>query len=472
MTSHSQIRFGTDGWRAIINQDFTPENVAKVIQAFCDVQKNNTGQKIYVGFDRRRNSESTAKLVAQVLAHNSFTVFLASQFCPTPCVSWMVKTNQALAGVMVTASHNPSNWNGIKFKESYGGAASPEYTDKIEAQIIENDGNDKKPSIGDFLTLEKSGKIKVFDPHADYVNHLKKFVNVDLIRQAGFKIVVDPLFGAGTDFIKEVLAMGVVQIHDAADPNFGGLNPEPIEKNLGALKNKILQTRSHIGLATDGDADRIGAMDENGTYVNSHQIFALLLKHNLGYRKLSGTIVKSVSTTQLIDKICKKYGVKLIETPIGFKYICAELLKHNALMGGEESGGISLREHVHERDGVLNGLLLLEMMAVNGQSLKNLIQDLFDEFGTFHFVREDYPLTAEKIAEVKKITAEKNVKDVGGISVTRYDTQDGTKICFADDSWLLMRASGTEPLLRVYTEATSSARVKELLTFAKTYLSL
>lgn len=465
----TSIKFGTDGWRAIIDQDFTPENVTKVIQAFCDVQKNNVSQKIYVGFDRRRNSESTAKLVAQVLARNGFTVFLASQFCPTPCVSWMVKTNQALAGIMVTASHNPSNWNGIKFKESYGGAASPEYTDKIETQIIENDKNAKKISVG---AGPFSDKIHFFDPHVDYVNHLKQFVNVDLIRKTGFKIVVDPLFGAGTDFIKTVLGTDVVQINDAADPNFGGLNPEPIEKNLQALKNKILQTQSQIGLATDGDADRIGAMDEDGTYINSHQIFSLLLNHNLGYRKLNGAIVKSVSTTQLIDKICAKYGVKLIETPIGFKHICAELLKHNALMGGEESGGISLREHVHERDGVLNGLLLLEMMAVNGQSLKSLIQDLFREFGTFYFARDDYHLTTEKIAEVKKITAQKNVQDVGGISVTRYDTQDGTKICFADGSWLLMRASGTEPLLRVYAEATSTKQVKDLLAFAKVYLSL
>lgn len=472
MISNGQpIKFGTDGWRAIIDQDFTPENVTKVIQAFCDVQKNHVGQKIYVGFDRRFNSETTAKLVAQILAANGFTVFLASRFCPTPCVSWMVKTHQALAGIVVTASHNPSNWNGIKFKESYGGAASPEYTDKIENQIVEND---KKNGVGtDFhVRPEFSGEIQYFDPHTDYVTHLKKFVNIDLICKAGFKIVVDPLFGAGTDFIKNVLGSDVVQIHDVADPDFGGLNPEPIEKNLGDLKNKILETHSQIGLATDGDADRIGAMDEEGTYVNSHQIFALLVKHNLSYRKLSGAIVKSVSTTQLIDKICKKYGVTLIETPIGFKHICAELLKHDALMGGEESGGISLREHVHERDGILNGLLLLEMMAVNGKSLQSLIQDLFREFGTFHFTRDDYHLTAEKIAEVKKITAEKNIKEVGRILVTRTDTQDGTKVCFADDSWLLMRASGTEPLLRIYAEAGSPNRVKELLEFARTHLKL
>jgi phosphomannomutase len=201
-------------------------------------------------------------------------------------------------------------------------------------------------------------------------------------------------------------------------------------------------------------------MDEDGTYVNSHQIFALLLKHNLDYRKLTGTIVKSVSTTRLIDKVCKKYGVPLIETPIGFKYICAQLFKHNALMGGEESGGISLREHVHERDGILNGLLLLEMMAIHGKSLKKLVQDLFHEFGEFHFARDDYHLSPEKIADVKKIIAEKNIKNIGGISVARTDTQDGTKASFVDDSWLLMRTSGTEPLLRVYAEASTPARVQ------------
>lgn len=467
----TQIKFGTDGWRAVMGEDYTPENVVKVIQAFCDVEKDSANKLVYVGYDRRKNSDGFAKLVATVLAANGFSPRLATQFCPTPCVSWLVKTDKALAGVMVTASHNPPQWNGIKFKESYGGAASPEYTGRIEKRIVEN-GAQASRAYPEYETLVASGKIATFDPKTTYVRHMQNFIDVAAIREAGFKIAFDPLFGAGTDFVGNVLGAPVLQIHGEADPNFGGLNPEPIEKNLKALQECVLKNKADVGIATDGDADRIGAVDENGAYINSHQLFALLLRHHLTHRKLKGAVVKSVSATQWIDRICAKFGLPLIETAIGFKYISQELLKNDALMGGEESGGLSLREHVHERDGVLNGLFLLEMMAVHGKKPSQLLQDLYDEFGHFAFHRDDYHLTDAKVAEVRTELGKMDVTEVGGKMLVRYNTLDGTKMFFADDSWLLVRASGTEPLLRVYAEAPTRERVNELLGFAKTRFKL
>lgn len=466
------IKFGTDGWRAILGEDFIPENIVKVIQAFCDLNQKESNKLVYVGYDRRKDSDISAKLVAQVLAANDFDVRLAKDFCPTPCVSWVVKTNQALAGVMVTASHNPPQWNGIKFKESYGGAASPEYTGKIEKKILENEREGANKNYPDFESLLKDGKIQYFDPQDTYVKHLQEFIDVEAIRQSGFKIAVDTLFGAGTGFFESVLEMPVLAIHSERDTNFGGLNPEPIAKNLKALEEIMKQKKADVGLATDGDADRIGAYDDLGNFVNSQQIFALLLKHHVTHRKLKGAVVKSVSTTQWVDRLCEKYGLEIVETPIGFKHISQELLKRDALMGGEESGGISLREHVHERDGVLNGLLLAEMMALHKKKLSEILDDLYQEFGRLYYHRNDYHLTDEKISQVKEELEKQGIQESGGFNVTRYNTLDGTKIFFEDDSWLLVRASGTEPLLRVYAEASSEKRVQELLGFAKEHFGL
>lgn len=509
----ADIKFGTDGWRAVSGEDFTPENVARVIQAFCECEKAAKGGIVYVGYDRRRDSHESARLVARVLAANGFSARLATAFCPTPCISWLVKRHQALAGVMITASHNPAAWNGVKFKEGRTGcAAPPEYTDRIAACLPPGDGRATR-GLRKFESLVAAGRIQKFDPRAEYVAHLRSFVRRDLIAKAGLRIVVDPLFGAGTGFIRDVLetsgrvavpgratvprgmavasettapsgmpvssgtsvpslrVTSISEIHDAADPAFGGLNPEPIERNLSALQDAVIASHADIGLATDGDADRIGAIDENGVYINSHQIFALLLNHHVEFRQLKGAVVKSVSTTQMIDRICHKHALEVIETAIGFRHICKELVTRNGLMGGEESGGISLREHVHERDGVLNGLFLLEMMAASGKKISQLIAKLEAEFGAFRFARDDYHLDANAMARVQAALA-KPFPVVGGIAVAHVNTLDGTKVFFADDSWLLVRASGTEPLLRVYAEALSDARLAQLRAFAKTHLRL
>jgi phosphomannomutase len=467
-----KVKFGTDGWRAIIGDDFNEENIAQVIQAFCDIKQTQTNKKIYIGYDRRNKAESSAKFIAAILAKNNFIPVLATTFCPTPCVSWMVKENNALAGVIVTASHNPANWNGIKFKESYGGAASDEYTNEIEEQMDKNLSANKKPLLGNYEQLLQEKLITLFNPFEDYVNHLQNYLNVGLIQKTNYKIAFDPLYGAGTNYVHKTLNTDIEQIHSEADITFGGLNPEPIDSNLQALKETVLQLKADVGLATDGDADRIGAYTEKGDFVSSHQIFSLLLLHNIRHRKMTGDVVKSISTTGLINSICKKHDLTLVETPIGFKHISRELLERNGLMGGEESGGISIRDHVLERDGVLNGLLLVEMMAVNNKSLSELITDMEKEFGKFHIVRKDYHLSEEKIIAVKEQILSVNFPAVGNTTPVKHDTRDGTKTTFSDDSWLLARASGTEPLVRVYAEAKSPERVAELHSFAQEFFNI
>lgn len=466
----SSIQFGTDGWRAIIDRDFTPLNIEKVIQAFCDWRKKTDPKQnqVVLGYDRRAKSPESAQLAAQVLAANGFKVRLSSQYCPTPCVSWMVKVSEAFAGIMITASHNPSNWNGIKFKEEYGGSASPAYTAEVEKQIELNEKNGRTAEKADFKAALDQGQIEFFNPNEAYLNQLKSLVDVDLIQKSGMRVLVDSLYGAGTNFIKQILGDAVDELHTEADSTFGGLNPEPIDKNLTELLAKMKTGRWQAGLATDGDADRIGASDEKGNFVSSHLIFALLLKHYVEDKKLTGTIVKSLSTTQIISLLCKKYGLNLIETPIGFKHICPNLVRHNALMGGEESGGLSFAPHVHERDGVLNSLMLLEMMAMRKKTLSQLIEELFADVGAFYFDRVDLHVERPQIEAMRASLQSKPIADFGpGRKVVGTNTADGFKYLMEDDSWLLLRASGTEPLVRVYAEARSPEIVKDLLSKGK-----
>lgn len=454
VSSKTVIKFGTDGWRAVIGRDYTYENVRKVIQAWCDVF-GKEGESVVLGFDRRFSSDLFAQEAACVLAANGIQVRLSDTYCPTPCVSWLTKEHKALAGVVITASHNPYQWNGVKFKESYGGSASPEYCKKIEDQILKNDEAGKEALIISFEEAEARQLIRFFDP-INYVEQLRSLVDLDAIRKANLKIAVDPIYGAGSGFIAEVLGQEVVEIRSDANPGFGGVNPEPIEKNLKALIKTVRTEQCDIGLATDGDADRIGAVDEKGNFIDSHKIFSLILRHLVLQKNKRGDVVTTVSTTQMVRRLCKKFDLPVHETPIGFKYICQKFIESkNPLMGGEESGGLGICHHVYERDGVLSGLFLLDIMAVYKKPISQIIADLQQEVGPLEFVREDLHVPQAKIAEIKDKLSKNSPQTLLGKKIIQNNFKDGFKFLMEDDSWLLIRPSGTEPLLRLYAEAPS-----------------
>ncbi len=458
----TQIKFGTDGWRAIIGQDYTYENVGLVLQGFCDVQASlgKTGVVI-IGYDRRFCGKQFAEHAAEVLLANGFEVWLSQDYCPTPGVSWMVKHNNALAGVVITASHNPFQWNGVKFKEGYGGSASPEYCKKIEEQIIANQQKKVK-----WVTMQaglENGKLKYFDPNEAYLNQLASFVDIALIKKAKLKIVVDSLYGAGAGFIKKILGDQILEIRNENNPGFNGINPEPIDKNMQLTFETVLKNKADLALVTDGDADRIGAVDEQGVYVNSHQIFSLLLRHLVQVKKLRGDVVKTVSTTQMVTNMAKKFELPLHETPIGFKFICEKFLATQPLIGGEESGGIGVAAHVYERDGLLNGLLLAEIVAHHGKPLSQIIADLQKDYGPLFFQRQDVHLAQDKIKQLAEKLTQNPPQRIGEMVVRQTNFMDGFKFMFDDGAWLLIRPSGTEPLLRVYAETPNAQQTTVLL---------
>lgn len=465
------IKFGTDGWRAIIGEDFIPENIAQVIQAYADLYPTlpRAGEPVTIGFDRRNQSPESAKLVAQVLVGNGIPVVLSEQFCPTPAVSWMVKEDKGASGIMVTASHNPPKWNGIKFKESYGGAAAPAFTDPIEAQIQKNQATGKKPKTA---ALDGSKRFKTFNPHGAYIKHLASLVEVGRIKASGLRALHDPLFGAGTDFLPDLIGNCVTQIHTAADTNFGGLHPEPIRPYVDEAMAVMAKGGYDICVITDGDADRIGALDEKGNYVTSHLIFALLLLNAIERKKWTGNVIKSITTTQMIDRICRQYGRELTTTPVGFKHISPALNRPGMMIGGEESGGIGFPLHVCERDGLLCALMLMELMAVTGKTMTQLIADVQERFGPVAYKRIDLKLDAGTVDRAKENLAKAQPSTLCGMAVKQLNKMDGHHFLREDDSWLLIRGSGTEPLLRTYAEARSVEECEALLREAQKIIGL
>lgn len=464
------IRFGTDGWRAVIGEDFTPENISKVIQAFADLYPRlpEKGRAVIVGYDRRSKSKESAELIASILLANDIPVFLSQDYCPTPCISWTVKEKKAAAGIMVTASHNPPRWNGIKFKESYGGAASAEYLKPIEEQI---DHNERVRQKGKTTKLQGHPKFKLFDPHQEYLSALRKLVDLEKIQRAGFKVLYDPMYGAGSGYLEKLLGSIVTTIHGEADPNFGGIHPEPIQPYVNEAMETMRGGGYSICLVTDGDADRIGAVDESGNYVSSHQIFALLLKHLVEHRSRKGKVLKSISTTVMIDRLCKKYHLPFEVTKIGFKYLSPAMKEKGILMGGEESGGIGLPHHICERDGLYCGLLLLELMATTGRKLGELVAALQKEVGPCFYQRNDLSIPKEKMEKIKEKLLHWEPKQLAGKAFCKKTLIDGFHFQMEDDSWLLIRPSGTEPLLRTYAEAPTLEQVEILLKEAKNLVS-
>jgi alpha-D-glucose phosphate-specific phosphoglucomutase len=468
-----QIKFGTDGWRGLIARDFTFDNVARVLQAFCEIFEGLSVPKhVYVGYDRRFLSREFAEEAAQVLAANGVEVHLSKQFCPTPCVSWMIKKFEAGAGVVVTASHNPFEWNGIKFKEPGGGAASPEYTAPIEERVQQNLERGQEPKKISLKEARAKGLLVDFDPMGPYLDQLCSMVDVEAIRKAGWNIIADPMYGSGTGFLPAILKKGVKEIHAECNPSFDHIQPEPIAKNLTELMELVSHKGVDVGLATDGDADRIGAVDEQGRFVDSHHIYALILKHLVESRGMKGDVVKTLSTTEMIDRVGEKYGLKVHNTAIGFKHICSKFDGITPLIGGEESGGIAIVEHIPERDGVLSALMLLEIMTKAKKPLGKIIKEMETEFGSHRFRREDIELDEGRIALIRNSIKDLTCDEIAGTRVKDVIRVDGCRLNLEDGSWILMRPSGTEPLLRLYAEASSNERVDELLTAIRKELPL
>ncbi|MFZ5639848.1 MAG: phosphoglucomutase/phosphomannomutase family protein [Bacillota bacterium] len=457
------IKFGTDGWRGIISKDFTFANVHLVAQALADYinSLDNAGAGVVVGFDTRFLSGEYAAEVARVLSGNRVPVFLADRPTPTPAVSFAVKQKKAAGGIMVTASHNPPVYNGIKLKGSFGGSAFPQQTGAVEKLLGANP----------VITGDSNGPlVSRFNPLPQYFAHLETLIDLDLIRGSGIKVIADPMYGAGAGCFRELLGECCREIHNEINPSFGNLNPEPIAKNLDALAGAVPDSDALIGLALDGDADRIGAVDSKGRFIDAHRIFALLLKYlaeNKGWR---GGVVKTFSTTEMIDKLAYKFGLPLFETPIGFKYICELFLKDDILIGGEESGGLGFKNHLPERDGILAGLFLLEMVALSGHPPEELIAGLMQELGPHYYRRLDLKLAPEQRDKLVQMISTGACPELAALNISDFRDLDGFKYLYGR-GWLLFRFSGTEPLLRIYAEGDAPEFVELLLDTARTILN-
>lgn len=462
-----EIKFGTDGWRGVIAREFTFDNLGLVAQATMDwiSREGLADQGLVVGYDRRFLSPEFARRVAEIAAGNQIRVFLCDDVTPTPAVSWAVKELGAGAGIMITASHNPAIYNGFKIKENYGGSARQETTKLLEQIVAYNQTEQRKVRSLPFDEACKSGKIEQIDAVTSYLRKLGHLVDIEAIRKANIAAVVDPMYGAGSGLFKRLL--GSDEIHGDQNPAFGGRSPEPIGENLQELCSLLASGRYRVGLALDGDADRIGAVDERGDFFSSHAIFTLLLKHLVERKHLSGGVVKTVSSTRMIDLLAQKYELSLYETPIGFKHICELMLEKPVLMGGEESGGLGITGHIPERDGVLMGLLLLETIALTGKGLRQQLEEIMDEIGHFFYRRIDTHIGSEAKDQLLQRLTNNPPTVIADRVVSTTNVSDGFKFVFDNGDWLLIRPSGTEPVLRLYSEANDLAMVETLLRSAR-----
>lgn len=495
--ANAPIKFGTDGWRAIIAGEFTFANVERVAQAYTDyltsskessllkqlvdvgqVSKEEAEDPLFanvvrkavtsasglviVGFDRRFLSEHFARRAAEVIVANGFRIALFQEAVPTPLVSWAVKDLGAGGGVVITASHNPPEFNGFKIKASWGGSAAPETTSVVEKLV---DVNPPKRS-----EIKTDGHELLEPAIQSYRKQVSSYVDLDRLRGSSGLVVVDPMHGSGGHWLESFLAGGKLEvetIRGERDPLFGGVNPEPIDRNLGLLKQRVIETKARVGLATDGDADRVGAVSERGETMTMHDVVPLVLLHLARNRKMTGGVVRTFSQSVLLERIAAAHKLKLHETPIGFKYIAELMLKEDILIGAEESGGIGVKGHIPERDGILNSLLFLEAIVTANKPPSEMLRELHREFGEFHFGRRDLAIEIERGMELVKTIASQPPAEFAGYQVASVETLDGTKLVFEDESWVLFRQSGTEPVLRIYSEATTVEKVEMLLDSAE-----
>ncbi len=448
----AQIKFGTDGWRAVIAEEFTFENVTLVSRATAQWMQKKFGAspKAVIGHDTRFLGRAFAERVACVLASYGIHVTFAETIAPTPAISWGTREFGCDAGIVITASHNPPQYNGFKIKANFGGPASPQMIAEVEQEL---DRLGEAPSLSSFEELRASGKIVLRDVRAEYMDMLRSRLDIAAIAASGIRMAHDAMFGAGRGVIRELIGSEqVYELRGDWNPGFHGQAPEPIERNLQMLSKAIVRESCAVGIANDGDADRVGMYDENGKFVDSHQILALLLKYLYEERGLRGDVVKTFSTTHMLNKMGNVYGARVHTLPIGFKYIGPLIVEEDILIGGEESGGVAVKGHIPERDGIYIGLLVVEMMVKRGKKLSELVQELFQEFGPHVARRIDLHTTEQKKQGVLDRLRAGGLEEISGNRVTEVQTLDGFKH-ITEHGWLLVRPSGTEPVLRIYSEA-------------------
>ena len=493
MSDLAKIKFGTDGWRAVIARDYTFANLERVTQAYADYLNSSKTESlvkqlidvgqiskeealspmftnvisdalpreshlVVIGYDRRFLSQEFAQRAAEVLVGNKVTISLFNEAAPTPLISWAVKELNANGGVVITASHNPANFNGFKIKAPWGGSAPPETTAAVEKLVDANPPKRAEVSADGHDLLEPVIQ--------SYRRQIATYIDLDLLRGSSARVIIDPMHGVGGNWVESFLTHGelkVETIRGNRDPLFGGVNPEPIDSNLGALKQRVIESKALVGLATDGDADRVGAVNERGETMTMHDVVPLILLHLVRHRKMTGGVVRTFSQSVLLKRIAAAHNLKLHETAIGFKYIADLMLNQDILIGAEESGGIGVKEHIPERDGILNSLLFLEAIVTAGKSPSEMLRELHREFGEFHFGRKDLHVETAHGQQLIERLGNATPQEFAGHSVSGVETLDGTKLLFDDESWVLFRQSGTEPMLRIYSEATTFSKSNALL---------
>ncbi len=471
----SPIKFGTDGWRAIIAEDFTFANVRVCAQSVAQyLQETGLADRgLVIGFDTRFASDDFAAAAAEVVAANDIKVWLCSRPAPTPAISYAILEKGAGGAIVITASHNPAIWNGLKYKPDYAGSASPEVVAQLEQGIEAITAQDsrgvKRMSIAE---AKNADILDPFDPQPAYFEQLNRLVDIEGLKKAGLKVVVDSMHGAARGWLKTALYGGKTQvweIRDEMNPAFPDMfNPEPIARNLPPLVTAIREHGADVGLATDGDGDRIGIIDENGVFINQLQVFALIAHYMLEVRGERGPLVKSITTTRMVNRLGELYNVSVYEMPVGFKFIGPKMMEVDALMGGEESGGYGFRGHVPERDGLVSALYFLDLMARTGRKPSELLADLYAKVGQHYYDRADVHLTGDDRSTIMRRINENRPTTLAGLAVTDIDAaEDGFRFHLEGGGWLLIRFSGTEPLLRIYTEVQQESKVQELLTAGK-----
>lgn len=468
-SENTEIKFGTDGWRGVISDNFTFKNVRIIAQAVSEWVKRDipAGVKtLAVGYDTRFLSEEYAKLVSCVLAQNGINVFLSNSPIPTPSLSYGVIRTKSVAGIMITASHNPAKFNGVKIKTDKGGGAPAEITNKVESYLYQT-----PVQTMDFNHAIEEGKIKKHDFKVDYLKFIKGYIDLKRIRKAKFKVLTDAMHGSGNALMAQILKGTNIRLslmRDDINPYFDGGKPEPVVEYLSGILQRVKKEKFDLGLVLDGDADRIAAVAYGGDFIHPQKILGLLALHLIRNRGRTGGIVKTICGTTMIDNIAKKLGVKLYETPVGFKYISDLMVSRNIVAGGEEAGGMGVQGFIPERDGTLAGLLLLEMMVYQKKNIKKILLDMEKEFGRYYYERCDLALGQGRF-DAEKV---RSMKTLLGQPVVGIKDFDGIKLTCADESWLMLRPSGTEPLVRTYSEAKTPARAKALIKYGRELLQV